>query len=163
MTGTRSVVVVGIGNELRGDDGAGLEVVRRLRRAGLPAEISIRAHDGEGLGLLELWEGADAVLLVDAVRSPAPPGRIHSLDLSCVTAPASLGSASSHAIGVVEAIELGRTLGRLPGRVLLYGLEGERFEVGSSISAVLTRELDLLTELVRRQALRLLADAAWCP
>ena len=55
------MVVVGVGNSLRGDDAAGLEVVRALRERltrGRARVARPREHEGETLGLLELWEGA---------------------------------------------------------------------------------------------------------
>ncbi|MGZ4244637.1 MAG: hydrogenase maturation protease, partial [Solirubrobacteraceae bacterium] len=63
------VVVIGVGNELRGDDGAGPLVMRRLRDAGL--EVAV-CHGGTEL--LDLWHGASAAILVDAVATGAPAG-----------------------------------------------------------------------------------------
>jgi hydrogenase maturation protease len=144
-----SVVVVGVGNALRGDDAAGLEVVRRMRelldksRTGEQAQIAVLEHEREPLGLIDQWEGAAAVVLVDAIQSGAQPGTIHRIDASAAPIPAELrGFSSTHAVGVADAIELARALGRLPARVIVYGVEGVRFNAGGGFS----RELDAVIE-----------------
>jgi hydrogenase maturation protease len=157
LPGSRTVVVIGVGNGWRGDDGAGPEVARRLRAVppGGGDEIVVRSHEGEGAGLLELWRGAAAVVIVDAVRSQGPPGTIHRLDASSTPLPASLRSASSHAVGVAQAIELARALGRLPERVIVYGIEGESFEAGAVVSEKVASALGALVSAVRQEALAL--------
>ena len=144
-TDRRRVVVIGVGNELRGDDAAGLEVVRRLRRDGGGAEVEL--HESGGMSLLELWEGAAAAVLVDATRSGAPLGTIRRFDVGATGLPATVGLASSHAVSVAEAIELARVLGRLPGRVTVFGIEGGRFDLGAGLSDGVKSAVD---EMVRR-------------
>ena len=157
-----AVVVIGVGNALRHDDAAGLEVARRLRTqanaAGTPvrAEITVLEYEGEPLGLLELWEGAGAAVLVDAIRSGAAPGTIHRVDASCEPISVLLrGSSSTHAVEVGEAIELARALGRLPGRVVVYGVEGLCFDAGSGLSQEVEAVIGSLAETVLREALEL--------
>lgn len=150
----RNVVVIGVGNELRGDDGAGLEAVRRVRESELPASVTVHLHEGEAVGLLELWDGADAAVLVDTVRSGAPPGTIHRLDASQVPLPSPVRRSSSHTIGIAEAIELARALGTLPTGILLYGVEGRQFEAGTELSDEVAAALDPLVHELRAETLR---------
>jgi hydrogenase maturation protease len=126
-----TVLVIGIGNELRGDDGAGLEAVRRLT-GGEGVELAF--HRGHALELLELWRGAQAVVLVDAVCSAAPPGTIHRFEGGVEPLDASVRAADTHAVGVRDAVELARALGRLPSRLVIYGIEGAQFEHGIRFS-----------------------------
>jgi hydrogenase maturation protease len=145
------VVVIGVGNRLRGDDAAGLEIARRLRER--TEGVAVRELEGEGIGLLELWGRARAVILVDTIRSGASVGAIQRLDASAGPLPANLrGSSSTHAVGVAEAIELARTLGRLPARVVVYGIEGRRFDAGAPISPEVQASLDAVSEAVLREA-----------
>ena len=154
--GRAPVVVIGIGNALRHDDAAGLETVRRLGGRARAAEIVVREQEGETLGLIEQWDGAAAVLLVDAVHSGAPAGTIHCLDASTEPIPVSLrSSASTHAVGLGEAIELARALGRLPARVVVYGVEGLRFDAGSGLSQEVQAVIPALADAVLRQACEL--------
>lgn len=142
--------VIGVGNRWRGDDGAGLETVRRLGR--LPGEVEAICHEGDGSGLIELWRGADAVVVVDAVRSGAAPGTVHRFDAGAVPLPRTLGSGSSHAVGVAEAIELARSLDRLPRRVVVYGVEGVQFEAGARFSEAVAGAIDPLARRVASEA-----------
>lgn len=144
-----SVAVIGIGNNLRGDDAAGLEIARRLRGSELPVGVSVHEHEGDGVSLLELWDAADVALVLDTVRSGAAPGTIHRIDASSTPVPMSLQRTSSHAVGVAEAIELARALGRLPPRVIVYGIEGAHFEAGEQLSKNVAAALDAFENAVR--------------
>ncbi len=126
--------IIGCGNLERGDDGVGVVVVQRLRQLGIEA----RVRTGEALDLMEAWAGADDVIVVDAVVTGAPVGTVHVWDDCLAEMPRSL-SASTHGFGVPEAIELARTLGRLPSRLRVYGIEGRQFEVGAGISPEVER------------------------
>jgi hydrogenase maturation protease len=137
--------VIGVGNDYRSDDAAGLVVARRLRARG----IEVLEHEGEPVALLEAFAGRDAVVLVDAVRSGAAPGTVVRVDASDRPLPATLrGSSSTHAVGVGEAIELARSLGRLPRRIVVFGLEGERFDAGTSLSAPVEAAVDPLVATI---------------
>ena len=153
-----SVVVIGVGNELRGDDGAGLEVARRLADLGRQTEIKMCSHEGDGLALLELWDGAGAVVLVDTVRSGAAAGAIQRIDAACNPIPTSLRCSSSHSFGVAEAIELARILGTLPRTFVVYGVEGVSFEAGAEVSEDVAGAMDLLEDCVRQEVRALRAQ-----
>jgi hydrogenase maturation protease len=153
------VLVVGVGNAMRGDDAAGLEVVRRLRAREPVPGVAVRTLEGEGIGLLDLWEGARAVVLVDSVRSGAVPGTVHRLDAAGEPLPGDLRTSSStHAVGVAEAIELARALGRLPRRLVLYGVEGERFDAGAALSSPVAAAIDAVVARVLQEASALAGD-----
>ena len=99
--------------------------------------------------MLDAFTDRDAVVLVDAVRSGAAPGTVHRVDASDRPLPATLrGSSSTHAVGVGEAIELARALGRLPQRVVVFGLEGERFEAGTRLSASVEAAVEPLVDTI---------------
>ena len=115
------MLVIGLGNDLRGDDGAGIEVARRLRGLAAEAGIDVRAQQGEPAGLIDAWSGRKAVLVVDTIRSGAELGTICRFDASREPLPAQLrGSPSTHALGLAEAIELARALEQLPRRVAVF-------------------------------------------
>src|SRR5512144_2472155 len=100
--------IIGVGSPF-GDDAAGLEVVRRLA-ARPPQNVDLVEADRPGADIVHLVEEADDVLIVDAVRSGAPPGTLHELSLDEVAA-RGVRLASSHALGVAEALALARELG----------------------------------------------------
>lgn len=130
------MVVIGVGNALRGDDAAGLHVARQLRDRGFR---DVHESSGETASLMDLWKGADAVLLADAAQSGAGAGAVTLIDASTQPLPAVFLHCSTHAFGVAEAVELARSLGTLPQRVIVFGIEGTIFEHGAPLSPEVER------------------------
>ncbi len=125
------VVVIGVGNPWRGDDGVGWAVIDRVEGA-LAGQAELVHATGEATELVEAWSGADLAVVVDAVRSGATAGTVHrDVGFDALTP---TGPVSSHGLGVIEAVELGRVLGRLPGRLALFGIEGRTYELGRALS-----------------------------
>jgi hydrogenase maturation protease len=108
-------------------------------------------HQGEPLDLIEEWDGAPEVTLIDAVASGAKPGTIHRVDAAERGLPAGMPAGSTHALGVAAAIELGRALGRLPERLVLLGIEGARFEVGAALTPEVERAAEALARELRER------------
>jgi hydrogenase maturation protease len=136
------MLIIGCGNRERSDDGAGILVAERLRELGIEAETRI----GEALDLMEAWNGADDVIVVDAVLTGAPVGTVQAWDGRQPLASVRTNT-SSHGLGIAEAIELARALDRLPAALRIYGVEGRRFEPGPEISAEVQGAVE---EVVRR-------------
>ena len=126
-------VVIGVGNPLRGDDAAGVAVAERLRDS-LPPHVEVVSCAEEPTRLMDAWGGAERVVIVDTVASGAPPGTLHRFEAGDAPVPARTFHSSTHAIGIAETIELARALGRLPRRVLVYGIEGGGFATGAGLS-----------------------------
>jgi hydrogenase maturation protease len=126
--------VVGVGNAYRGDDAAGLAVVARLQSR-VPTRVRLAVCELEPSRLLDAWDEAETAVVVDAVSSGAPAGTVQRFDASEQPLPARGFLASTHAIGLGEAVELARTLGRLPRRVVVYGIEGADFTAGAPLSS----------------------------
>ena len=133
------MLVIGAGNELRRDDAAGLEVARRLA---VVAGVEVREARGDMTSLADLWDAANRVVVVDAARSGAPPGSVHRFDATSDPLPAAFGRGSTHALGVADAVELARALGRLPATLIVYGIEGEDFSAGAGLSEAAVRGID---------------------
>jgi hydrogenase maturation protease len=130
------VLVAGIGSPWRGDDAAGLLVIEQLRLLWPQQDGSVKLWQGETPGpeLMDLWRGARCAILVDAVMSGARPGAIHRLDLLRQPIPWRT-AVSSHTLDLAAVVELARVLDRLPGQLILYGIEAETVEQGACPSA----------------------------
>jgi len=127
------LIILGIGNPYRGDDGVGLVVARSLRDK-VPRDVVVLEQGGEPAALIEAWADADAVLLIDAVSSGAKPGSLHVIDATRTPLSRDLFRHSTHSFGVAEAVELARTLGKLPPALWIYGIEGKDFGTGLDLS-----------------------------
>jgi hydrogenase maturation protease len=148
-TGT---LVIGIGNEYSRDDAVGLIVARRLKEK-KPDKLKVLEGSGEGAALMESWSGADAVVLVDAVHSGAKPGTIHRLDASTQTIPNRIFHHSTHSFSISDAIELARTLNRLPRSLIVYGIEGKQFESGPGLSPEVEEAVNVVIERLLEEIL----------
>lgn len=143
------VLIIGLGNEYRGDDGAGLLVARRLREI-LSAPVKVIEQSGEGAALIEAWKDFQNVILIDAVHSGAKPGTLFRFEAHRQAIPTQFFHYSTHAFSVAEAIELARALNQLPPRLIVYGIEGKNFAAGVELSP----EVDKMTPEIVDQVIQ---------
>jgi hydrogenase maturation protease len=155
-------IFIGVGNPFRGDDGAGIAVVRLLRRE-LPPGVQVLEETGDGAELLEAWQGADCVILVDAVQSGAPPATIHRLDARAESLPLWFSHSSTHQFGVAEAIELARMMGELPAQLIVYGIEGLDFSAGTALSPEVAEMVPAAANLILQEIRHLPAARSAAP
>jgi hydrogenase maturation protease len=155
----KPVLIIGVGTAYRNDDAAGLIVAERLRTR-LPEGASLVTHEGEGVSLMEQLANSEAAVLIDAMCSGTEPGAIRRFDAgaqSSLALPAPMFRHSTHAIGIVQAIELGRALGKLPRQVIVYGIEGQNFDAGTQLSPAVESSIGAVTRRVLEEAQQLLA------
>jgi len=137
------MLIIACGNRQRSDDMAGILVVEKLRELGIQTSIC----SGQAMDLIEAWTGADNVIVVDVVVTGAPVGTVRTWDARQPLSSGKAALASTHGLGVAEAIELARVLHRLPARLQVYGIEGQRFEHGAENSPALASGIE---EMVHR-------------
>ena len=149
-----SVVVIGIGQSLRGDDAAGLEAMRQWRErfpeTATRSEIRIEACELPGLMLLDLFAEAEAVVLVDAVQSSAEPGTIHRLgteELASFTT----GSKSAHGWGVAETLRLRAQLTYAQVDIRIICIEAGQMELGSGLSQAVESAMPMLCKVIEEE------------
>jgi hydrogenase maturation protease len=142
-----NVLIAGIGNPDRGDDGFGPAVARRLHGRA-PSRVRVVERSGDVLALIEDWRGCAAVVVVDAAAPIGEPGRLHRFELGDSPLPGGFSAGSTHALGLAEAIELARNLNRLPRRLVAYLAEGERFNLGAPLSPAMARAVGEATERI---------------
>ena len=135
--------IIALGNPTLGDDAIGWIAARRLRMR-LAGCVRIEEQNGEPAALMESWLGAELVLVIDAIRSGAPAGTIHRFEAHRQCLPIRSKPYSSHAPALGETIELARAIGRLPPRILVFGIELKHCEVGQPLSREVEQSLERL-------------------
>jgi len=145
-----TVCVTCVGNALRGDDAAGLEVLRLLEGT-LPDGVRMLGCEGEPVALLDGWADCELAIVVDATRSGAEPGTVRRIPAHETRLPDELTRASTHVLGVREAIELARALGKLPPRTIVYGIEGSCFDTGAPLSTEVAAATEVVAAATRRE------------
>ncbi len=147
LTDEASAVAIGVGNEFRRDDGAGPAVIARLRDLAPPG-VRLVVTDGEPARLVEAWTGAALAVVVDAVRAEPPhPGKIHRLVLDQPRAGAGRG-ASSHGLGLDDAVALATALDRMPGRLVVHAIEAADLTQGPGLSPLVAAAVDAVARAV---------------
>ena len=133
MSPAGGTLVVGLGNRFRGDDAAGLLAADRLR-ALAPAGVSVLAHEGNPLDLLDRLAGVATLVVIDAAASEGPTGSIRQFDPCTDDVWAAEPGISGHGFGLRELLELARLSGTLPATVRVVAIEGARFGLGDDRS-----------------------------
>ncbi len=147
------ILIIGIGNTFRGDDSAGI-LSARILKGQIPEGVTVMERRGEGLDLLDAWEGFSTVILIDAIKANAEPGTIRSFDLSKCELPKEVGC-STHTVSLADLIELGRELNQVPKILMLFGVVGEQFGVGEKMSLSVEEALPKLVSEVQNVIRRL--------
>jgi hydrogenase maturation protease len=155
------LLIIGMGQDLRGDDAVGLEVVKRWKsqnpEIAKKPEVVVEMAPLPGLSLLSFLECVEAAILVDAVHSGAVPGRLHILDREDL---ASFGgdARSAHGWGVAETLMLGQDLygEKMPKEICLLAVEAGSMELGRPLSAAVLAALPAAVLKLQELALQIL-------
>lgn len=164
-----AILVAGIGNIFLGDDGFGVEVVRRLSGEALPAGVEVVDFGIRGMDLAyALQKPYAAVVMVDAAPRGGAPGTLYVIEPDAGgDGPVEL---ATHAMDPVRVLRLARTLGVTPPRTLVVACEPQaipdleryddvRVELSEPVRAAVDEAVRLVTSLVQELA----ADAAELP
>jgi hydrogenase maturation protease len=154
MNRQKDILVLGIGQSMRGDDAAGLETVRLWQEThpDSAAQVQVELSEMPGLTLLEYLEGKKEAILVDALHSEQACGTVMRI------APDELysfsnGMRSMHGWGIAETLRLGQLL--LPGeegcRITLIGINGKDFGMGKRISPKMRIAINCAAELLENE------------
>jgi hydrogenase maturation protease len=127
-----AAVVIGVGNRWRRDDAAGFEVIDGLRER-VDDDVALVESDGEPTRLLDSFALATQVIMVDAVVTGAEPGTIHRFTNEELPDQMGIGQ-SSHLVGLINTVELGKLLGKLPNGLVLIGIEATDFGNGEGMT-----------------------------
>jgi hydrogenase maturation protease len=142
MSPSKKILVLGLGNDLYGDDGIGLHAVRKIRKE-LEAEKgnnpgAAEVHCAEslltGIALLDVIAGYDAIVIVDVIKQQAPvTGRIHLLEGTSLR---DIPGPSPHYVSVPQMMRIGRDLGlKVPNLVKVIAVEAKNiYHLGEGLS-----------------------------
>ncbi len=140
------VLVLGLGNILLSDEGAGIKAIEELsRRHDVSEAVDIIDGGTMGLELLPYFEGRSHVLIVDAVKTGKPPGTIVRID----DPPAYFSAKTSpHQIGLSDVMGTAAILGHLPQHIVLFGIEPKRLSTNLDLSAEVDQNIHRLVGMV---------------
>lgn len=141
--------VIGIGNRHRGDDAIGLILAEKIQAETLD-HVQVLFSNGDPMTLIQDWQGADKVILIDAVSvRDAVPGTLYCFHLNHQPLPAVINTCSSHFMGLNEAVNLSKAMGTLPEALIFFGIAGHSFGLGEGLSPPMAACSDDLLARIR--------------
>ena len=136
----------------RGDDAIGPLCAAALEERRVPA----RVLSGEASELLDAWQVAEKVIVVDAMATGrASPGTVHRFDAAEPGSPFETGGYRPRGPALAQATKLGRVLKCLPPTLILIGLEAESFDWAATLSPAVAEGMAALVEAVEQEWRRL--------
>ena len=152
---SKDVLILGVGNPYRQDDGLGPYVVDHYhdRLSGL--HVRCRTGSAEGFDLIEAWKDHRRVVLVDAAKANNPPGTLYRFDVSEKPMPKAMFTCSTHALSLADTVELARAMDELPKILVVLGLVGKSFEMARGLTEEVESKVDELVDRIEEEAERL--------
>lgn len=142
-------LVAGVGNIFLGDDGFGVEVVRRLSGETFPDGVSVADYGIRGVHLAyELLEGYQTTILVDATTRGGTPGTVYVIEPDLETIPAGIVM-DAHSLDPATVFGMLKALGGTFEQVLVVGCEPESLEERMGLSEPVERAVDKAVQVVR--------------
>jgi len=148
------VLVLGIGNPLRSDDGVGIHVAESLRDENLGRKIDIK-EGLSGLDILGAITGYERVIIVDAIKSGAVPGTIYRLSVNDLQAQQPLHAFSTHDVDIPTMLKSGRDLypGKMPEDIVIIAVEAGDIETFSEtctpgVEKAIRKVVQMIKELI---------------
>ncbi|WP_174590395.1 hydrogenase maturation protease [Methanocella conradii] len=145
----KKVKVLGCGNVLVGDDGIGIRVIEKLQAMELPPDVEVIDAGVGGLAILSWIEDADRVIIIDAVQTGnEPPGTVYRFTDKELP-PSSMFMLSLHDLNLVDTLNVGRLVQKMPEEVVIIGVEVRRVaeftkELTPEVEAALPEVIDLV-------------------
>jgi hydrogenase maturation protease len=147
----KKIVVLGVGNRLMGDDGFGPRVIEALEKRDIPSNVEVMDAGVGGMAILSWIEGADKVVIIDSVQTGnVPPGTVYRFTDKELP-PSDMFMLSLHDLNLVDTINIGRIVQKMPDEIIILGVEVKRvaeFEdrLTPEVEAAMAEVIDLVTE-----------------
>ncbi len=162
------VLITGVGNIMRTDDGFGVAVARRLEAMALPEGVRVVETGISGMTLVqELMEGYDALIVADVVDRGRPPGTIMLIEPDLPDATQMSHdqrhalTGNTHLATPSQVMTMAKAMGALPPRVLLVACQPVDAEgLGMELSAEVAAAVEVAVDEIGSQLQRLGADVA---
>jgi hydrogenase maturation protease len=159
---TAHTLILGIGNPLMADDGAGIGVIELLRRETLPAGVELRDGGTAGVGLVSELENVERLILIDCAKMAPPPGengqvppkpgswrRLELEETRLLDGEAT--PLSLHDADLRDALRLAEALDVLPAKVIIYGIQPASVEWDRPMSAQVSAALPAVAQAVLQE------------
>lgn len=153
----KRILVIGVGNLLLGDDGAGIHAINELSKESFPANVEIVDGGTAGIDLLYWLEEADYAVIIDCLDAGDEPGAIFRLPVEEITSRSSENASepivSVHDLNLQGVLQLAYKLKRLPPTVI-FGVQPANIGLSESLSEAVGKVLPSLVQAVKKEIYR---------
>ncbi|MHC5060775.1 MAG: hydrogenase maturation protease [Planctomycetota bacterium] len=148
----KNIVVLGLGNPLRSDEGIGVAIVGwfSARADQYPSVDFIDAGTG-GMSVLHLLANRSKAVLIDCAYMGTEAGTIKRFEPHEVESVKKLAHQSLHEADIMKIIDLSEQLGQGPQSVVIFGIEPETIELGQNLSKTLEAKMDEYIDAVTKE------------
>jgi hydrogenase maturation protease len=145
------ILVLGVGNLLLQDEGAGVRALDEFaRKYESPAGVELLDGGTSGIELLQYILGRDRLIILDVVKCGTPPGTVVRLEGEEVPA-LFMSKISPHQLGISDLLAVTKLLGKMPGEVVLLGIEPKIMDTGFDLSDEVSRNLGKLVDMIAHE------------
>lgn len=127
------ILVMAVGNLLRGDDGFALAVLEELEKLDLPESVELFDAGTSAIDLMDIFNGRRKLIVLDAVRGGQAPGTLYRFSPEEVESGA-LPMNSLHQVGLLETLKLGELVDCKPASTVVIGVQPEATALGIGLS-----------------------------
>lgn len=139
------ILVIGIGNPFRGDDGAGWAVIDALQGK-VQAGVQLSKQRGDIAELMDVFASHRAIYLVDACRANASPGSWQRIDAHRQPLLVENTQTSTHGLSISQAIALAKNIDQLPPKLIIYAIAGVQYEMRETLSPPVAQAIHLVAQ-----------------
>jgi hydrogenase maturation protease len=143
------VAVIGVGNILMADEGAGVEALKLLDERGCPQNVELIDAGTAFFAIISDLEGFQKLVILDVARGGQPPGTVYRFEMDDVKGGEIF--VSLHDIGVVDALRMESLVGKVPDDIVFFGIEPEKIELSMGLSPTVRQGLDHLVDRVMEE------------
>jgi hydrogenase maturation protease len=144
----RGILILGVGNLLRKDDGVGVQAVQRLQALPLPGGVTVVDAGTAGVGLVDILEGYERAVIIDAADMGLQPGSVAKFRPEATQFRTPDFQLSMHSADVAGALELARALGRQLPELAVIGVQPRDTTWGTEMSVEVLAEMRHIVDLV---------------
>lgn len=144
---TTQTMVLGLGNLVHADDGAGVHAIQGLARdPRVPSDVTLLDGGTQGLGLLRHIAGVQRLVVIDAIDAGEPSGTVMRFEGKALAGLP--GKASVHQLGFADLMVALELLGESPGEVVVFGVQPESTEWSAELTEPVAKALPRLIDNV---------------
>lgn len=151
----KKIIVVGVGNLIMQDDGAGPHVIKCLSQMDIPEDILLIDGGTYSYDLVDFFCQGDIIIVVDAMRAGGEPGTIYQAPLEQLGLQIDTDMTSVHDLGFVQAALHVNMLGHYP-EILVYGIEPQELSLGLELSPKIASSIPRVAKLIKEDIDRLM-------